>query len=198
MSELIKALVAAQQEMKAPPLDGVNPHFNSKFSTLLAVRDTIIPTLNKHGIAVTQSFSANERGVSCTTHLHHASGETLSNGEVFIPSQKSNPHAFGGCATYARRYSLQAAVCIVGDPDLDANEAVDNTTDPRGDLGKKVPTKEINKWSKLLIEAAEVSDDRLWGTWEDIKDDHDLAVAVWTALPRPIMGRLKELKSVSP
>ena len=56
MSEttLIQALAAAQAEMKNAPFDKENPHFKPKFASLTSIRNTALPVLANHGIAVTQ------------------------------------------------------------------------------------------------------------------------------------------------
>jgi len=121
INELAAALVKAQAELKNPKLDSTNPHFRSKFASLACVRDTVIPTLAKHGIAVVQNLVTNEHGVGCETVLLHSSGQSMKFGPLFLPASKHDPQGFGSCATYARRYALMAALCVVGDEDDDAN-----------------------------------------------------------------------------
>jgi len=53
---LYQALSAAQAEMRNPTFDKVNPHFKSKFASLAAVRDAVVPVLARHGIAMTQTY----------------------------------------------------------------------------------------------------------------------------------------------
>lgn len=120
-AKLAEALAKAQAEMKAAPLNKVNPHFRSKYADLPAVIDAVRPALTKHGLSVTQTTRITEGGgLILVTTLHHTSGETLS-GEYPLPVGK--PQEMGSAITYARRYSLSALCCIAADEDDDANAA---------------------------------------------------------------------------
>lgn len=189
---IAKALAAAQAEMKNPAFDSANPHFRNKFASLAAVRNAVVPVLAKHGIAVVQDVQTTEHGIACFTILLHESGQRLNFGPLVVPATKADAQGFGSAATYSRRYSLQAIACVVGDEDDDANAAVDSMkTDPRGDLGKSVDTKTVNKWAKTII-AQQDDPHRLADVWGEVKDDHDLAVAVWGALPKTIKDRIND------
>lgn len=119
---LTEALLDAQSEMRNPSLDTTNPHFRSRFASLAGVRAAVLPVLNKHGIALVQDLTTTERGVACRTILLKGS-ERMEFGPLEIPATKGDAQGFGSAATYARRYSLQTAVCVVGDDDDDANAA---------------------------------------------------------------------------
>ncbi len=54
IDKLSLSLIAAQRDMKNPAFDAKNPHFGSKYASLVAVREAVIPILNKHGLALTQ------------------------------------------------------------------------------------------------------------------------------------------------
>ena len=148
-NNIAKALAEAQAEMQNPGFDATNPHFRNKFATLAAVRNAVIPVLAKHGIAVCQDISSVEAGVSCQTVLLHASGQQLRFGPLVLPVSKNDAQGFGSAATYARRYSLMAVACVVGDDDDDANaatgkpapanQAYKEPITPRGDMTKNVP-----------------------------------------------------------
>lgn len=116
--KLAEALAKAQAEMKAAPLNRVNPHFKSKYADLPAVIDAVRPALTKHGLSVTQVTRIADGGMVLVTTLHHASGQSLS-GEYPLPVGK--PQEMGSALTYARRYSLAAICCIAADDDDDAN-----------------------------------------------------------------------------
>lgn len=119
-TKLAEALAKAQAEMKAAPLNKVNPHFKSKYADLPAIIDAVRPALTKHGLSVTQTTRIAEGGLVLVTTLHHVSGETVS-GEYPLPIGK--PQEMGSAITYARRYSLAALCCIAADEDDDANAA---------------------------------------------------------------------------
>jgi len=119
---LATALAKAQAELKNPAFDSSNPHFKSKFASLASVRDTVTPILAKHGLSVSQFPIANENAAGCTTLLMHSSGQWLSS-ECLLPMVKKDAQGAGSAITYARRYSLQAIVSVVGDEDDDGNAA---------------------------------------------------------------------------
>ena len=54
MGGLMAALADAQAEMQNPPLDGANPHFNSRFSTLKAVLEAVRGPLNGRACSSTR------------------------------------------------------------------------------------------------------------------------------------------------
>lgn len=124
MSEITKALIAAQQQMQHAELDAENPHFGSKYASLKSVIDAVKDALNENGIAYLQQSEPSEGGVTVTTTLNHESGETLSGGPVFVPADKSTAHGYGSALTYAKRYSLAMTCGISADVDDDANAAI--------------------------------------------------------------------------
>ena len=196
---LAKALAAAQVEMSNPTFDSQNPHFRSKFASLASVRNAVVPILAKHGIACVQEIQTTDSGIACLTHLFHESGQSRTFGPLVMPATKPDAQGFGSAATYARRYSLQAVANVVGDDDDDANAATGKpgpTTDPRGDLGKNVDGKLVAKWAKTLIDQID-NPSRLIDCWNEIKDDHDLAVAIWAALPKTARDRIKDARDAA-
>lgn len=133
INEVASALAKAQAEMKNPALDSTNPHFKSKFASLAGVRDAVVPVITKHGLFVAQNLTNTEKGVACTTIITHVSGQQMVFGPLEMPATKADAQGLGSAATYARRYALMAAFCIVGDEDDDANAAV------KGSNGKDAP-----------------------------------------------------------
>ena len=122
INEIATALAAAQDELRNPSFDSANPHFKSKFASLATVRDTITPTLSKHGIAVLQLLGWEDGRVTCETVLTHKSGQWIS-GVFAVAPTKPDAQGTGSAATYARRYALMAIVNVVGDEDDDGNAA---------------------------------------------------------------------------
>lgn len=123
IGKLATALVAAQKEMKNPAFDAKNPHFNSKYASLASVRESVLPVLNKHGLAITQFPKYGNGYAGCVSRLMHVSGEWLEE-ECLLPVGKETAHAAGSCLTYTRRYGLQSIAGVVADEDDDANAAV--------------------------------------------------------------------------
>lgn len=121
---IAKALAAAQAKMQNPRFDSQNPHFRSKFASLAAVRDAVIPVMAEHGISVTQELTSTESGaIACTTILMHESGQWLAYGPLAMRPVKDDPQGRGSASTYAKRYSLQAVAGVVGDEDDDGEAA---------------------------------------------------------------------------
>jgi hypothetical protein len=120
IDQLSKALSAAQGEMKNATLNKVNPHFKSKYADLAGIRDTVIPALAKHGLAVMQGTDTTDTGLVVVTRLSHISGQWI---ESRFPIAFDKPQAMGSAYTYARRYSLSAMCCISAEEDDDANAA---------------------------------------------------------------------------
>ena len=120
IAALSAALAKAQGEMKNATLNKVNPHFKSKYADLAGIRDTVIPSLSKNGLAVVQGTSIENGQLVVTTRLVHSSGEWM---ESQFPIAIDKPQAMGSAYTYAKRYSLSAMCCIAADEDDDANAA---------------------------------------------------------------------------
>ena len=123
ISKISAALCLAQGEMKNPAFDAQNPHFKSKYASLVSVREAVLPVLNKHGLALAQYPKAAPGFAGCVNVLCHTSGQYLIE-ECLLPLDKQNAHGAGSCITYARRYSLQSIAGVVADEDDDANASV--------------------------------------------------------------------------
>jgi hypothetical protein len=115
---LSKALVQAIAVMENAPN---NPAFKSNYANLESVLAVTKPTLEKHGLAITQ-FPVFANGVpGVETIVIHESGEWIS-ATGYSPTIKQDPQAVGSAITYLRRYSL-AAVCGLTQEDDDGNAA---------------------------------------------------------------------------
>lgn len=123
LDALAKALALAQAEMQNPPLDSVNPHFKSRYASLAAVRDAVIPVLAKHGLSIIQNITYADGLVSCASMLLHESGQRLSLPPFSVPASRNDPQGVCAASTYARRFNLQSVACVVGDDDDDGNAA---------------------------------------------------------------------------
>ena len=117
---LVEALANAQAEMKNPTFDKVNPHFKSKFASLAAVRDAVVPVLARHGIAMTQTYGFTEGAQVLITTLHYGNDRLSSH--VPLPAYQQ-PQQWASATTYIRRVSLMAIAGVCGDEDDDAEEA---------------------------------------------------------------------------
>lgn len=120
--QLMTALVAAQAEMDNAVKDSKNPFFKSNYADLTSVMGVIKPAFAKHGLGFIQVCHEAEDAAKIETIIIHSSGETISCGCVAVPVSKSDAQGYGSALTYARRYSLAAAVGV-GAEDDDGNAA---------------------------------------------------------------------------
>jgi len=155
------ALAKAQAEMQNPAFDTVNPHFKSRFASLAAVRNAVVPVLAKHGIAMTQNLTSVEDSVACSTILLHGSGQKLVFGPLVLPVAKHDAQGFGSAATYARRYSLMAVAGVVGDDDDDGNAATAGKASAR----EPAPSIHEDVWV-ALGDAAKLGEQALRDEWK--------------------------------
>lgn len=95
----------------------------SKYADINAVIDAIKPALINHGLFFTQHPMPHDKGVQIETFLHHAGGESISLGVLFVPASKQDAQGFGSALTYARRYALVTAFGVPVEDD-DGNAAV--------------------------------------------------------------------------
>lgn len=121
-ASLHSAMAAAFAKIEGATKSANNPHFKTKYADLGAVIDAIKPALIDHGLFFTQHPQPSERGVTVETVLHHASGESISLGSLFVPANKQDAQGYGSALTYARRYALVTAFGVPTEDD-DGNAA---------------------------------------------------------------------------
>ena len=121
-ASLASAMAAAFAEIDAALKSANNPHFKSKYADITAVIESIKPALINHNLFFTQHPEPSDRGVTIETWLHHASGDSLSLGKLFVPANKQDAQGFGSALTYARRYALVTAFGVPVEDD-DGNAA---------------------------------------------------------------------------
>lgn len=124
IKELATALVQAQAEMPAAPMNAVNPFLKNKYADLGAVIQTSRPVLAKYGLAVSQTVYGEAGSVGVNTMLMHKSGEWISNSicmEIGEEKGKSAAQVAGSIITYLRRYSLASILGMYADEDTDGN-----------------------------------------------------------------------------
>lgn len=122
MSAIYKALATAQKHFEAARKESVNGGFKSKYADLSSCMDAVREPLNDQGVFVTQTLETVESGILVETVFLHESGETYSNGKLFIPVVKHDAQGYGSAITYGRRYSLLTA-CGVAPEEDDGNAA---------------------------------------------------------------------------
>jgi hypothetical protein len=122
--KLYAAMAKARSEMKAPKLDGTNPHFakggvgKGKYVTLSGLIEAVMPALVSNGIHIWQAPVDDH----LLTLVTHSSGESVEY-RTKLPAAK-HIQDYGAILTYMRRYVLSSVLSIAGDIDDDAEEAM--------------------------------------------------------------------------
>lgn len=138
---LASAMALAFAEIEGAKKDASNPHFNAKFASLGSVMDAVKPALASHGLFFTQASHVVSDGVCVETIIHHASGETLSCGQLYVPANKKDAQGFGSALTYARRYSLMTAFGVPTEDD-DGNAAVSSANNGNGHQAREAEARD--------------------------------------------------------
>lgn len=130
IAALLEALSAFQGAVTAPKKTSTNPHFKSKYADLAEVIETIKAPLAANGLSVFQApVGAVEGGaIRIVTQVSHKSGQWIRT-TFSMPVGQTNAQAVGTALSYARRYSLSAALGIAAEDD-DGNEAIKAATVP--------------------------------------------------------------------
>ncbi len=118
-ASIASAYVAAFAEIEGVTKDALGQvgQQKYKYADLGSVIAAIKPSLINHGLAFTQPCQPSEDGVTVRTVLHHASGESLDLGSLFVPANKKDAQGFGSALTYARRYALVSAFGVPTEDD---------------------------------------------------------------------------------
>jgi len=118
ITTIAKSLAAASASLRNPGQDASNPHFRSKYTSLVGLIDSLRAPLAAQGIIVLQPVSSPVAGrVRVTTTLLHSSGEWMSS-TADLPSG-ATAQSFGAAVAYLRRYALQSMLGVSGDADAD-------------------------------------------------------------------------------
>lgn len=162
-----------------------NPAFRSKYADLSSVIDAIKPALADNGLWFRQVTHNVDGGVCVETVIHHASGESLSCGQLFVPATKQDAQGFGSALTYARRYSLMAAFGVPAEDD-DGNAAAASVRSVKeGNDAPQVPpvrAKVIRRVADACI--AMHAAENFWGCYEEAAaiTDGDERMLLWSYL----------------
>lgn len=141
ITEIAKAFVKFQAEVKNPFNSTENSFFGNKYATLADVLNEVRPVMAKHGLSILQIPSI-EKGMVClTTLLLHESGEWIEPDPLMMSVEKQNAQGIGSSLTYARRYSISAILGVASEDDDDGNEASQPGKKPTPKPAKKTPTK---------------------------------------------------------
>ena len=153
---LVEALCEFQKHHHAAGLDGDNPFFKSKYTTLAQALSAIQPA-TEYGLCHSQlnEYEILPDGQILTivvTKLMHVSGDEPIISRFPVPKLPSNPknvHQEAGSAqTYARRYGLLSVYGLANDDD-DGNSLM-NKPEPKQGVAK-TPTKPNQKLEPTVV-----------------------------------------------
>lgn len=120
---IAKALATAQSEMGSATKDAKNPFFKSSYADLNAIREAVLPVLNRHKITVLQPTIEVDGHSFVETVLLHETGEFISSVTPIIAAKANDAQSHGSGISYARRYGLQSFLCV-GAEDDDGEKAM--------------------------------------------------------------------------
>lgn len=144
---IIERYAAAWCDVKQPDLDGVNPHFKSRYATLAAVQGCIREACAKHGVAYTQRVVLDDGATVLVSEVVGADSKMrLSYYPVqFVPNPQSN----GSMLTYAKRQLASIDWGICGDEDDDGGGAAQQ---PR-QAPQQRPQSQMDRYRAALVRA---------------------------------------------
>jgi hypothetical protein len=125
-AEWCAAFAKAQARFVNPPKSKTvsTGKFSYSYAELPDIIDSVRDILREHGLSFAQPLE-NEGAtgfVGVSTVIFHEAGHSEAFGPLFMPAG-STPQEYGSAATYARRYSLCAALGIAADEDDDGAAA---------------------------------------------------------------------------
>ena len=129
ITNLVKAMIKFQEEVKNPKKSKVNPHVGSKYADLADILDDARTLLSKHGLLLVQdAISDVDKGtVMVSTTLYHDSGEWMTAAPLELQmdnekdTRKNSLQAAGSAITYGRRYVLSSLFAIAAEADDDGD-----------------------------------------------------------------------------
>lgn len=131
MNDLLRAMRAVQAALEPLAKDAVNPHFQSRYTSLGAITEALRPALAEHELVWMTFPCRDEHGQPALRYVlaHAPSGEQLEDTMPLLLGQ-AHMQGMGSALTYARRYCLCAVFNVVGDDDDDGAAASSPASPP--------------------------------------------------------------------
>ena len=144
INEVLAALVKAKSHIGSITRGAHNPFHKSSYADLSSILNEIEPHLQKEGIAVLQPVHENH----IVTTFVHTSGQYVSvMGTELVAAKQNDPQAMGSAITYARRYSLSAALSLNAEKDDDGEKAMNRKPSKPSKLSLRV---DDENWAKVI------------------------------------------------
>lgn len=127
ITEIVKALIQVQSDLKTIKKDRVNPFAESKYATLDAILEEVLPLLAANKMAMTQEpltiYEENVYKIGSQTTLFHESGQFIEYEPLLFAFEKGSKmnmaQSSGSIITYSKRYSISAILGISTGEDTD-------------------------------------------------------------------------------
>ena len=193
ITELVKALMKAQSEIKPVTKDGNNPFFKSKYATLENVVNTSRDVLHNNGLVILQPMCGEPGSVGVKTILAHESGQWIS-GTLYLPLAKSDPQGAGSAITYARRYSWASMIGLVTDEDDDGNAASNKSRPHKMTDDQLKQVKRLFEYLTALNNSEEVAKQTILEEC-GVDNTKDIAVGVFDGIWRKYKKDVEEFES---
>lgn len=185
---LAEALVAFQAEMptvrkgNTAEVATQKGSYSYDYADLTDITEAVMPILSKHGLSFTASPTMTENGFVLAYRLRHESGQEDA-GEYPLPDPAHSPaQTIGSAITYARRYSLCAAIGLApGGDDDDGAKAQDGRSAPR-----RAPIPTASEADRIRKAAAAL---RAAQTAEKV-------AAVWVDIEKSKLDQVPELNGI--
>lgn len=119
---IVERLMAAKANFGVVAFDSKNPHFNSRYASLLAIKEAVDGPLAEQGLLpLWRLDTVNPGEITIEFALHTADGQEIRSGKVVFPF--IDPQKAGSAITYGKRYTISALLGVVGEEDDDGNAA---------------------------------------------------------------------------
>lgn len=160
ITEIAEALAAFGRSATNPPQTRTaqvqtksGGSYSYGYSGLADVLAHVRPQLAEHGLTVTQEVLCRPDRVGVRTSVFHRSGEYLDFRPLWLPAPaEPSPQAYGSAITYARRYSLLAALNLASASD-DDGAAASQPASRQHATGRPATEKQIAKIWAVAKEA---------------------------------------------
>ena len=183
ITNLAKAMMEFQKEVKAVQKNGENPHFKSSFATLDDIVAAIKEPMAKAKLSYVQMPTGENQLV---TILMHETGEYMESTVKMKPT-KDDPQGQGSAITYMRRYSLSAMLGLATEEDDDGNGASAAAKTKAPAVGKYFEQAKKNIEKNKDKEALKVFKTKMVSSDKYSKEEKD-------QLSKILDTRIKELK----
>lgn len=157
-ANLASALLAAQKAAPVIPKDASSSAFGgrTKYVSLDSLLALILPVLHDAGLVLTQHPSHVDGQPALTTRIIHAETGEAEESTMLLMMAKADPQGQGSAITYARRYSLMAALGLSAGEDDDGH-AASRRKEPVDETFESTDLATAPQWDRINEVAAELS-----------------------------------------